>query len=335
MASPEKRRSLRRLWPLWLAMGLICPTLMFLAVRFNVPACAFRLLRNAPEVELAYQVDVAHPYEAGLTEAELVRRDAETVRQRLRALGLAPTVDILGTRLRLQLATDAASLPRILTALERSGRLDIKVVDDGTHFMEYAGAELGRHPQPGVAADEDLWTERATGLLHHDDYLWSTDRKQLDAALATLPLDDEHELVIGAHNLEQGGGVRSYYVVRTVELSAAQIEDAEAVLAADGRPELSVHFDTDGARRLADVSERATGHKLAIIIDGFVVSAPVVEGKIANGSVRIVLGSIDSPADLVQQAKDLVARIGDSSNQTGLVAPLRPVSGNTRSQLAP
>ncbi len=324
MSSPEKRSDLRRLWPLWLAMALIFPTLLFLAVRFDVRARAFQLLRNAPEVELTFQVDVAHPYQAGLTEAELVRRDAETVRQRLRDLGLVTTVDTLGAQLRVRVATTAAGLPRILTALQRPGRLDIKVVDDGTRFMAYVGVELGRHPQPGVAAGEDLWTERDSGLPHHDDYLWATDRQPLEAALATLRPDDEHELVIGARPRVQGGGLRSYYVFRTVELSAAQIADVEAV-DGDGRIELSVHFDKDGAQRLADVSERVTGHKLAIIIDDFVASAPVVESKLLGGNARITLGDVDSHADAVQQAKELVASFGDYGSQSGLVAPLRQV----------
>jgi hypothetical protein len=56
-------------------------------------------------------------------------------------------------------------------------------------------------------------------------------------------------------------------------------------------PFLLVTFTADGAQRFAALTERLVGRKLAILVDGAVVSDPVVQEPITGGQARITAGA--------------------------------------------
>ena len=75
-----------------------------------------------------------------------------------------------------------------------------------------------------------------------------------------------------------------------------------------GTPYVGLTFDDEGRRRFAEGTARIVGQVLAIVHEGLVTSAPIVQESIPGGEARITLGN----APLVVQAKearDLVASI--------------------------
>jgi preprotein translocase subunit SecD len=66
-----------------------------------------------------------------------------------------------------------------------------------------------------------------------------------------------------------------------------------------GRPVVSFRFDTIGARKFGRVTQQNVGKPFAIVLDGKVISAPVIQEPILGGS-GIISGSFT-----VQQTKDL------------------------------
>ncbi len=52
----------------------------------------------------------------------------------------------------------------------------------------------------------------------------------------------------------------------------------------DGQPVVSFRFDAKGARRFCDVTTKNIGVPFAIVLDGAVISAPVIRGAICGGS---------------------------------------------------
>ena len=74
-----------------------------------------------------------------------------------------------------------------------------------------------------------------------------------------------------------------------------------------GRPEVSVEFDAEGARLFEALSGRAVGRKLAILLEGVVMSAPVIEGKIAAAAPASPWAATAIPFALQTEAKDLAA----------------------------
>ena len=77
-------------------------------------------------------------------------------------------------------------------------------------------------------------------------------------------------------------------VFRHVEVDGADLTDAQA--ASDpqtGQWDVNFTFDGAGARRFAAVTAANLGKRFAIVLDGKVISAPVIQGVIPSGSGRI------------------------------------------------
>ena len=89
-----------------------------------------------------------------------------------------------------------------------------------------------------------------------------------------------------------------YVVQRRVMVSGENLVDAQATFQ-EGQPVVSFRFDTLGARRFADVTKSNVGRPFAIVLDGKVISAPVIKDAILGGS-GIISGNFT-----VQSAKDL------------------------------
>ena len=93
--------------------------------------------------------------------------------------------------------------------------------------------------------------------------------------------------------LERDGGTdenprfRPVFVRRSPELTGAQLQRARVDTDALDRPVISLQFTKEGSRRFATVTERNVGNQLAIILDGTVYSAPVIQTAILNGYAQI------------------------------------------------
>jgi preprotein translocase subunit SecD len=83
------------------------------------------------------------------------------------------------------------------------------------------------------------------------------------------------------------------------------------------RPEVLITFDADGRRRFAELTRKNVGRKVAILVDGTISSAPVIQSEIAGGRSTITLGGGD-PAQILREAKQLVARLRDGPALAGV-----------------
>jgi preprotein translocase subunit SecD len=81
------------------------------------------------------------------------------------------------------------------------------------------------------------------------------------------------------------GRADTVYVHRDPELSNTQIARVEATKARIGQGLiLDVWLTRDGARRMADLSRRHMGSKLAVLIDSVVVSVPTIQDTLDLGT---------------------------------------------------
>ncbi len=76
------------------------------------------------------------------------------------------------------------------------------------------------------------------------------------------------------------------YRLGPAELSDVDVEKATAE-AVPGSGEWAVRLELKSARRFADLTEKFTGHQLAIVLDGVVQSAPTVNEPIPDGTATI------------------------------------------------
>jgi preprotein translocase subunit SecD len=68
---------------------------------------------------------------------------------------------------------------------------------------------------------------------------------------------------------------------------------------------VSMTFDTKGARIFEKLTESNVKRRMAIVLDGKVNSAPVIQERIGGGTARITLGGSVDPQESFQEAKDL------------------------------
>ncbi len=76
-----------------------------------------------------------------------------------------------------------------------------------------------------------------------------------------------------------------YYIVEdTPVVSGEDLVDAQPTFDQNGRPAVSFRFDTTGARLFGDYTAANIGAPFAIVLDGKVISAPVIQSHIPGGS---------------------------------------------------
>ncbi len=87
----------------------------------------------------------------------------------------------------------------------------------------------------------------------------------------------------------------------------------------DGSPEVSLEFDSEGGQLFADITGRNIGKPVAIFLDGYAISVPMVNDKITDGKA-VISGRFN-----VEEAKLLVKRL----NSGALPVPISLISQKT------
>jgi preprotein translocase subunit SecD len=245
-----------------------------------------------------------------------VRQSERTITNRIDSMGvLEPTViarpndgDII-----IEIpGAQESSFERIKSIISRTAQLSFKIVDD-----ESDSRSIFTSPPEGIYLNQ--------GGQTFAEAFGEDARDRLRAYIATLPVPDDHELSIGRQepDPERGGeGWRTYYLYRVADATGEDLDDASVGFdPQSGSPEVDFTMNTRGASRMADLTGRSIGKRMAIVLDDRVESAPVIQGQIgARG--RITLGAYLDRNELLQEAKDLVVVL-----QAGaLPAPLRPAN---------
>ena len=120
---------------------------------------------------------------------------------------------------------------------------------------------------------------------------------------------------------------RSYYMAKTVELGGSAVSAANVFWnPTTNAPEVLVEFNRWGGRRFGDMTESHIGHKMAIILDEKVNSAPVIQGAIRGGRSTITMGGSDAMA-IQAEAQDLVDVLRTGSLPAPLVEESSSVIG--------
>ena len=77
---------------------------------------------------------------------------------------------------------------------------------------------------------------------------------------------------------------RRYILEKSPVVSGEELTDAQPDFDQNGRPAVSFRFNPSGARKFGDYTAANIGSPFAIVLDGEVISAPVIQDHIAGGS---------------------------------------------------
>jgi preprotein translocase subunit SecD len=245
-----------------------------------------------------------------------VRQSERTITNRIDVLGVLEAAVIArpdeGDIIIEVPGAEEASFERIKSIISRTAQLEFRIVDD-----ESDSRPIFTPPPEGIYLNAEAQT--------FAEAFGEDARDRLGAYVARLSVPDDHEILLGRQDPdpERGGeGWRTYYVYRVAEVTGEDLDDAAVGFDPQGgSPEVDFTMNTRGASRMADLTGRSIGKRMAIVLDDRVESAPVIQGQIgARG--RITLGAYLDRNELLQEAKDLVVVL-----QAGaLPAPLRPAN---------
>lgn len=281
---------------------------------------------NVVGIRRVYEVDFAHSWEPGLGREQLLARTEDVVGKRVTAVIDGAVVRRTRSGVEVFLPERSATeLETCRRLLQLPGRFHVQVVDDGSAFMATLAARVRAEPPPGVFVWEDRWTGPGGSPQHDDLCLAAPDRERLTGSVnglvARIPLPSDREIV-----LESGSSAwRTYYVIKGGGLDNADVAEATVRPGAHtGRPELVVVLTAGGRRKLAELTARSIGRKLAFVVDGTVAVAPIVESSIPSGIVHMSGGYDAAPDDVA--ARRALDDLAEALSSGPLPAPLTFIS---------
>jgi preprotein translocase subunit SecD len=122
--------------------------------------------------------------------------------------------------------------------------------------------------------------------------------------VAFVPLPPaEYGTVSGQGPLEAAAG-KALPALEAPLFGGDQIADARATANAAGGPELSITLASEGARLFAAYSTAHVGEFFALLLDGRVITAPLIQAAITDGAFNVTL-----PADPLSMPVDALAAI--------------------------
>ncbi|MBQ8602305.1 MAG: protein translocase subunit SecDF [Bacteroides sp.] len=177
------------------------------------------------------------------------------------------------------------------------------------------------------------------GIANHRDTAEVNKLLAMKEAKAILPKD--LSLKWGVKAMDNAGQMFELYAIKVTErngkapLEGDVITDARNEYDQYNKPCVGMSMNTDGSRRWAVLTKNNIGRAIAIVLDGYVYSAPNVSGEITGGNSQIsgsftpeetldlanVLksGKMPAPARIVQE--DIVGpSLGQESINQGIVS---------------
>jgi len=197
------------------------------------------------------------------------------------------------------------------------GRLVFREVHEDTWPMRQIYKDLYRDPVDGVSAEVDGWRNDVDGSSHTDYFVLARTREAASDAIRAIQASDRFarlepgeeivfERVVPRPGAEDPRPFWRSYVVGPPVLDGSAVVAAEVIRdELSKRPEVLVTFSEDGGRAFAELTRRQLGRKIAMLVDGVVVSAPVIESVITRGTTILMGDGEDEQRD----ASDLVASL--------------------------
>ncbi len=232
--------------------------------------------------EAALKAEVAAKIREGAVQQALA-----TLRSRIDQYGVTePTVQRQGeTRIVLQLP-GVQRPDEVQRLIGTTARLEFKEIDDTSELLQVLLTSL----PSGISLknDEIKFSDKEKKPLT-PPYLVSTDMEKLKT-YATGRLPPTHQILIGEEPGQAGGkpAYRTYLLKSPTLMTGEGVVDARVRFApATGVPVVVFEFDGASAERFEELTESLKGRRMAVIVDGIVRSAPLIEQRIAGGRAQI------------------------------------------------
>ena len=267
---------------------------------------------------------------------DALARAREVIRNRVDQYGVAePVIQTQGARRIIVALPGVSDQERVRKLLKGTAKLEFKLVRDREAMVSslerinkrMAEREASAADSEGSVADANPLYKHIVVMDNGRAYVPEYSREYLltlfeDNDIVNL-LPKDSELRLSAKSIEGQDGQQFYdlYLIKkTPELTGGVITEAKATFGASTvQPEVTMKMNADGTAKWARITGANIGRQIAIVLDGAVYSAPVVESKIPGGSSVINgIGSLEEAQDL-----EIVLKAG------ALPAPVRIIEERT------
>lgn len=251
---------------------------------------------------------------------------------------------------------DTAVVAEVEMAAKEAEKAIGEAVADTAKKIDIANALKKEGEAPSQVADEQLRKEHPLFSIFSPNqggggaivgFALAKDTAEVNRILRmegvadVLPRDLKLLWGVRASEMDKTGQLFELYAIKSTErngrapLEGDVIVDARNEFDEFNKPCVGMTMNSDGARRWAQLTKQNVGRAIAIVLDGYVYSAPNVNGEIPNGQSRIsgnftpemtkdladVLksGKMPAPARIVQE--DIVGpSLGQESINQGLMS---------------
>lgn len=205
----------------------------------------------------------------------------------------------------------------IRTLLRRPAHLQFVRIDPEAEFFARLHAQTRLISPPGVVAETDAWPRVGDARVTSDRYLRGRDRGTLERYLAAQARVDATytpppDRRIAYEEIEEPGkppAWRTHVLEDTSWLTGASIRDARFERDPQtNRPLVMVELDDAAAAKFGELTTTHVGDKLAIVLDGEILSAPLITSGIPGGRIAITTGGNDAEV-AEREAHELAAVI--------------------------
>ncbi|MCG8342275.1 MAG: protein translocase subunit SecD [Chlorobiales bacterium] len=265
---------------------------------------------------------------------DAVVRAKEIIRNRVDQYGVAePVIQTQGLRRIIVALPGVSDEDRVRKLLKGTAKLEFKLVRDNESMLEAFDrinrflAESESSPGDSVEVSSNPLYENIAVMQNGRAYAPEYSREYLTGLFQRediqklLPKDSEIRLSARPITGSDGDTFYDMFLLKkTPELTGGVITEAKATFGASAlQPEVTMRMNSDGTAKWARITGANIGRRIAIVLDGAVYSAPVVESKIPGGSS--VINGIES----IEEAQDLeiVLKAG------ALPAPVRIIEERT------
>lgn len=248
--------------------------------------------------------------------SDILSQALQAVRNRIDRYGLTePTVARHGER-RLVVELPGVQDPdRALAILRQAGKLEFKLVNGSVQT-----AELGNKIAEARKKDPESTGYSLEALVRLNTLLKEELPKGTEAAfeLTREPLSGEVTRAT------------PYLLNQTAYVTGEQLKDAQVQFdPRTSEPYVSLTFNAAGAKNFGDLTQAHVKEYLAILLDGNVMSAPIIQEPILNGQARITLGAGLNREQLLKEAKDLTLVLQEGALPARLKELTKSVIGPT------
>ena len=197
------------------------------------------------------------------------------------------------------------------------------------------------HPLLSVFQPNQSGVGAIVGYADYKDTAQINKVLNMSAVKEIMPRDLKLMWGVKASEMDKSGRIFELYAIRSTErngrapLEGDVITDARNSYDQFNKPCVTMSMNTDGSRRWAALTKKNIGKEIAIVLDGYVYSAPRVNSEITGGNSEITgnftlemtkdlanvlkSGKMPAPARIVQE--DIVGpSLGQQSINQGLVS---------------